>query len=165
MELINLLLQEFDKEKATTQKMLAQIPEDKFDWQPHEKSMKIKMLAAHIAELPEWITMTLHTDELDLGKEGYKPAEINDKKELMAFFEEKSAIGRSSLVAADVSTFDKEWILRTGDQIHSSDTKYEVIRMIYSQIVHHRAQLGVNLRLLDIAVPASYGPSADDMGM
>ncbi|PZR15563.1 MAG: damage-inducible protein DinB [Flavobacterium psychrophilum] len=163
MELIKLLQKEMNQEAATTRKMLSLVPVEKFDWQPHPKSMTMKRLASHIAELPGWVDMAINTDELDFENNPYQPYDVKSNEELLAFFEESLKKGKEALATADIDTFDKEWILRSGDQIYSKDTKYEVIRMAYSQIIHHRAQLGVNLRLLNIPLPGSYGPSADDM--
>jgi uncharacterized damage-inducible protein DinB len=163
MELIKLLQKELEQEAVTTRKMLSLVPADKFDWQAHPKSMILKRLASHIAELPGWIEMAISTDELDFENNPYEAKDVKSKEELLAFFEECLEKGRVALANADVNTFSKEWILRSGDQIYSKETKYEVIRMSFSQIIHHRAQLGVNLRLLNIPLPGSYGPSADDM--
>lgn len=163
MELITLLQKELEQEAITTRKMLSRVPVDKFDWQPHPKSMILKRLASHVAELPGWVEMVIDTDELDFENNPYKPYEITSTEELLAYFEESLKKGREALARADVKNFTKEWVLRSGDQIYSTDTKYEVIRMSYSQIIHHRAQLGVYLRLLNIPIPGSYGPSADDV--
>lgn len=163
MELITLLQKELEQEAITTCKMLSRVPVDKFDWQPHPKSMILKRLASHVAELPGWVEMVIDTDELDFENNPYKPYEITSTEELLAYFEESLKKGREALARADVKNFTKEWVLRSGDQIYSTDTKYEVIRMSYSQIIHHRAQLGVYLRLLNIPIPGSYGPSADDV--
>ena len=163
MELITLLQKELEQEAITTRKMLSRVPVDKFDWQPHPKSMILKRLASHVAELPGWVEMVIDTDELDFENNPYKPYEITSTEELLAYFEESLKKGREALARADVKNFTKEWVLRSGDQIYSTDTKYEVIRMSYSQIIHQRAQLGVYLRLLNIPIPGSYGPSADDV--
>jgi uncharacterized damage-inducible protein DinB len=163
MSIIQMLLKEQEQEANTTRKMLERIPGDKFDWQPHEKSMTIRRLATHIAELPTWITMTLNTDELDFAKGDYKPVIINTGSELLALFEKSLADGRASLTKATEDQFKLPWTLRNGDTILSTSTKGEVVRMSFSQIVHHRAQLGVFLRLLHVPIPGSYGPSADEM--
>lgn len=163
MELIKLLQKEMEQEAVTTRKMLSRVPVDKFDWQPHPKSMILKRLATHIAELPGWVDMAINTDELDFENNPYIPHDVKTTEELLVFFDESLEKGRKALANADISKFSKEWVLRSGDQEYSRDTKYEVIRMAYSQIVHHRAQLGVYLRLLNIPIPGSYGPSADDV--
>ena len=163
MEIIPMLLKEMEQEAQTTRKMLAIIPEDKYDWQPHIKSMTIKRLASHIAELPGWINITLNTDELDFAKGDYKPELINNNAGLLAFFEKCYAEGYNGLAAATEEELLPKWTLRNGEHIIQVYTKAEVIRMAFSQTVHHRAQLGVFLRLLDVPIPGSYGPSADEM--
>ncbi len=163
MELIPLLQKEMDQEAVTTRKMLSRVPTDKLEWQPHPKSMTLKRLAAHVAELPGWVAMVLETNELDFQSNPYEPKEVQNTDEILEYFEVSLKTGREALAAADINKFGDEWVLRSGDQIYSRDTKYEVIRMSYSQIIHHRAQLGVYLRLLDIPIPGSYGPSADDV--
>jgi uncharacterized damage-inducible protein DinB len=163
LELIPLLQNEMEQEAKTTRKMLARVPAEKFDWQPHPKSMTLKRLATHVAELPGWVAMALHTTELDFLNNPYQPKDVKSTGELLDYFEETLIEGRTALANADVSSFTDEWVLRSGDTIHSRRTKYDVIRMAHSQIIHHRAQLGVYLRLLDIPLPGSYGPSADDM--
>ena len=163
MSIIQMLLKEQGQEASTTRKMLERVPGDKFDWQPHEKSMTIRRLATHIAELPTWITMTLNTNELDFAKADYKPVTINSTSELLELFEKSLADGRASLTKATEDQLELPWTLRNADTILSTSSKGEVIRMSFSQIVHHRAQLGVYLRLLHVPIPGSYGPSADEM--
>lgn len=157
------LLKELEQEAQTTRKMLRIIPDDKFDWKPHVKSMTIRALATHIAELPSWITLALTTDELDFETAPYNPPVIETTAALLALFETSLAAGKSHLEKADEMLLIENWTLRQGEQIFSVMTKYETIRHAYNQTVHHRAQLGVFLRLLDIPIPGSYGPSADEM--
>ena len=161
--MIQMFLKELDMEAKTTRKMLSRIPDDKYDWQPHPKSMTIRRLATHVAELPSWITMTLTTSELDFASSPYKPEVINNTAELMNYFERTLADGRAHLEAAKEEQLSDSWTLRNGKEVYSTSPKSEVLRMAYSQIIHHRAQLGVYLRLLDVPIPGSYGPSADDM--
>jgi|SRR5215204_4258062 len=163
MDIIQLLLQELDREALTTRKMLERVPSENLNWQPHQKSMNIQRLATHVAELPSWISMTLETDELDFANNSYQPVVINSTKELLDHFERSLQQGKKSLSSAKEEDLAPNWTLRNGEQIYSVSTKYEVIRMSMSQIIHHRAQLGVYLRLLDIPIPGSYGPSADEM--
>ncbi|QHS60900.1 DinB family protein [Chitinophaga agri] len=162
MEIIQSLLKEMEQEAQTTRKMLSIIPEDKFNWQPHPKSMSVIRLATHIGELPSWVGMVLNTKELDFATAPYDPKVINSVSELLAYFEENLAQAKAELEKAKLSQLDEQWVLRNGEDIYSSSTKAEFIRVSYSQIVHHRAQLGVFLRLLDIPIPGSYGPSADE---
>jgi len=161
--MIQMFLKELDMEAKTTRKMLSRIPDDKYDWQPHPKSMTIRRLATHVAELPSWITMTLTTNELDFAGNPYKPEVINNTAELMNYFEKNLADGRAHLEGATEEQLSDSWTLRNGTEVYSTSLKSEVLRMAYSQIIHHRAQLGVYLRLLDVPIPGSYGPSADDM--
>lgn len=153
---------ELEAEAVTTRKMLARVPTGKFNWQPHPKSMTIKRLATHIAELPTWIGMTLETDELDFESNPYSPAEVNTTEELLQYFEKSLEDGRKHIKAGREDVLDKPWTLRSGKTIYSTSPKRDVLRMAMSQIIHHRAQLGVYLRLLDIPIPGSYGPSADE---
>jgi uncharacterized damage-inducible protein DinB len=162
MPTITELVKEMELESRTTRKMLSRVPDDKLDWQPHSRSMALGRLATHVAELPGWVTMTLHTNELDFAKSAYKPKVIRTNPELMGYFEETLADGMKNLADADQAELDKPWTLRNGEVILYTIPKTEVLRMAYCQIVHHRAQLGVFLRLLDIPIPGSYGPSADE---
>lgn len=155
-------LAELEQEALTTRKMLSRIPTDKFDWQLHPKSMTIKSLSTHIAELPTWITMAITTDELDFAANPYTPQPINSTEELLAYFERSLEDGRTELKAENEALLDKTWTLRNGEQIYTEESKAAIIRMSLSQIIHHRAQLGVCLRLLNIPIPGSYGPSADE---
>lgn len=163
MSMIQTFLKEMDHEAATTRKMLSRIPDDKYDWKPHEKSMNIRSLSTHIAELPTWVNMTLTTDELDFAANPYTPLVVDNTASLMELFEKSYAEGRAELEKATDADLEPNWTLRNGEEIYSVTTKGEVIRMAYNQIVHHRAQLGVYLRLLNIPIPGSYGPSADEM--
>jgi uncharacterized damage-inducible protein DinB len=156
------LLKELEQEAQTTRKMLERVPTEYFDWQPHKKSMTIQRLATHIAELPGWVTMAVTTDGLDFANNPYQPEAVGNTAELLEYFERSLADGRCHLLAAKEETLEENWTLRNGDAVLQVATKGEIIRMTYCQIVHHRAQLGVFLRLLDIPIPGSYGPSADE---
>lgn len=162
MNIIELLLTELEREAQVTRKMLALVPADKFDWAPHEKSMKMKALATHIAELPSWITLGLTTEELDFATAPYEPAQVEATSDILALFEKSYEEGKRSLTQAKEEDLTGKWVLRNAEQIYATMTKYEIIRHAFSQTTHHRAQLGVYLRLLDIPIPGSYGPSADD---
>ena len=163
MEIIQTLLKEMEHEAQTTRKMLERVPTDKFQWQPHPKSMTVQRLATHIAELPSWVSMVLTTTELDFAKNGYEPHPVHNTDELLAYFEKSFAEGKAELAKVTVKDLEPNWTLRNGEEIYDVSTKAEVIRMSFCQTVHHRAQLGVFLRLLDVPIPGSYGPSADDM--
>jgi uncharacterized damage-inducible protein DinB len=162
MSIVTDFLEELKQESAVTRKMLKIIPEDKYDWQPHVKSMTIKQLSGHIAELPGWIPMAFSTDELDFATTPYTPLAFNNNNELFAFFEEFFADAVAALDNVKDEDLSPEWLLKHGDHILSKLSKGGLIRLALSQTIHHRAQLGVYLRLLDIPIPGTYGPSADD---
>lgn len=164
MTRISLIIKELESEAITTRKMLALVPAEKFDWKPHPKSMAMMNLATHIAELPTWISMVLNTDELDFAANEYKPTIVKDNAELLQLFEKSQEDARTQLATGKEDSLDKEWVLRMGEQVLSKGSKYDMIRHAQSQVIHHRAQLGVYLRLLDIPIPGSYGPSADEQG-
>ena len=161
MTFIEFFRQQFMEEAATTRKMLARVPGDKFEYKPHAKSMDMKRLASHIADLPGWIYMTFTTDEIDFARPYEQPA-INSHEDLMAYFEKRYQEGLSTLVSENEQLLDKPWTLRNGNTIYATNPKIEILRMSLSQQIHHRAQLGVYLRLLNIPIPGSYGPSADE---
>jgi uncharacterized damage-inducible protein DinB len=163
MSTIDPLLKELEQEAQTTRKMLERVPTEYFNWQPHKKSMTIQRLATHIAELPGWVTMAVTTDGLDFADNPYLQEEVGNTAELLDYFERSLADGRSHLQTAKEETLAETWTLRNGEEIYQVATKGEIIRIAFSQMVHHRAQLGVFLRLLDIPIPGSYGPSADEL--
>jgi uncharacterized damage-inducible protein DinB len=163
MNRINTFLKEMEEEALTTRKMLERVPAEQFDWQPHVKSMTLKRLATHVAELPSWIAMAIKTDELDFADNSYQPVEIINSEALLAYFENNLVEARSVLLEKNEIVLDEPWTMRNGEEIYSTRSKAEVVRMSISQTIHHRAQLGVYLRLLNIPIPGSYGPSADEM--
>ena len=162
MSTIEPLLKELEQEAQTTRRMLERVPTAYFDWQPHKKSMTVQRLATHIAELPGWVTMAVTTDGLDFANNPYTPETVNNTAELLEYFDQSLASGRSHLQSAKEETLAENWTLRNGGEVLQVASKGEIIRLAYCQIVHHRAQLGVFLRLLDIPIPGSYGPSADE---
>ena len=158
------LIAELQHEAASTKKMLERVPTDKNDWKPHEKSMKLGRLASHVAELPGWIAMTMTTDELDLSKMDYKPVIAATTEELTGILDTNVDKAVSALKNATMEDFQKMWTLRNGNNVFFTMPRIGVIRsMAYSHHYHHRGQLSVYLRLLDIPVPGMYGPSADEM--
>jgi uncharacterized damage-inducible protein DinB len=163
MSLIKIFLNELEQEAATTRKMLKIIPDDKFDWRPHPKSMTIRALATHIAEIPGWIELSITNDGLDFAKTPYNPTVINNTKELLELLEGSVAKAKSVLVEKNEDKLNGKWVMRNGDNVIMDISKAEIIRHSLSQLIHHRAQLGVSLRLLDIPIPGSYGPSADEV--
>ena len=161
MDILPLVKKEFEQEAQTTRAFLALVPEDKLAWKPHEKSMTMKQLAVHIAEIAAWPEMALHTEEMNFA-DGYEPAEVDGSDELLKLFEASVRKAKKALNEANEEDLLPDWTMRNGDQVLMVMTKYEVIRHSLNQTTHHRAQLGVYLRLLDIAIPGTYGPSADD---
>jgi uncharacterized damage-inducible protein DinB len=162
MSILENFKSELEQESIVTRKMLAIIPKDKYDWQPHVKSMTIRQLAGHIAELPSWIAMAFTTEELDFAKIEYTPPVWNSIEELLNILEQSINQANAELEKAKEDDLLPEWTLRHGEQILSTLTKGGLVRLALSQTIHHRAQLGVYLRLLDVPIPGSYGPSADD---
>ena len=162
MDVLPLLKKEMEQEAATTRKMLQRIPTDKLGWKPHEKSMTMQNLAVHIAELPTWVSMALTTSGLDFATMDYTPTAVSNTEEIVSIFEKSLKEGLAALDHAKEEDLLPEWTMRNGEQIYSVMTKYEVIRHAFAQTTHHRAQLGVYLRLLGVAIPGSYGPSADE---
>ena len=163
MSRLSTLLEEINQEAATTRKFLSIVPNTEFNWRPHTKSMTVKQLATHIAELPGWASMAFTTDELDFAAAPYNPEDINTHEELVSFFDKKLAEIQEILSnPANESKLDEPWVLRAGTQILMNITRAGLVRHSISQTIHHRAQLGVYLRLLEIAIPGSYGPSADE---
>ena len=161
MTFIEFFKQQFIAESGTTRKMLSRVPDDKFDYKPHQKSMDMKRLTTHIADLPGWIHMTFNSDGIDFAQP-YEQPQINSKEDLLNYFEKRYADGLSALIPENEKLLYDPWTLRNGEKIYSSDPRIDIVRMSLSQQIHHRAQLGVYLRLLDIPIPGSYGPSADE---
>jgi len=162
MTQISLFQKELEREATATRKMLSAVPDGKWDWKPHPKSMSMLQLTTHIAELPSWIGMALNTHELDFAGMDFTPTPVKDTATLVGIFDKSLEDARAQLASGKEDTLDQPWTLRNGEQVYSTEPKAEVIRMSLSQIIHHRAQLGVFLRLLDVPIPGTYGPSADD---
>ena len=162
MNVIPFLIKELEQEAKTTRKFLKLVNPDKFQWKPHEKSMSMKNLAVHIAEIPAWVDMAVNKDELDFAANSYKPTEVKTSDDLVNLLNQSEEKALAALQKINEDDLLQTWTLRNGDTILMSMTRYEMIRHAYSQTTHHRAQLGVYLRLLDIPIPGSYGPSADE---
>lgn len=161
MTIIEYFRNQFIDEGATTRKMLALVQEDDFGYKPHPKSMDMKTLASHVADLPGWVHMTLTTDELDFAASP-EPEPMPTADAMREFFERRYADGLSVLVPESEALLQQSWTLRNGETIYTTEPKVEILRHSLSQQIHHRAQLGVYLRLLNIPIPGSYGPSADE---
>jgi uncharacterized damage-inducible protein DinB len=157
------LLPEFDQEMQSTRKLLECVPDGKFEYQPHPKSMTLGRLANHVAELPGWAAMTLDTEVLNLDS-NFKPEIGGSRAELLAKFEKAVTDARGKIAAATDSDWAKTWTLTYGGKTILSMPRSVVMRStVMNHLVHHRAQLGVFLRLNDVAIPGMYGPSADEM--
>jgi uncharacterized damage-inducible protein DinB len=156
------LLGEFDHEMQGTRKTLERIPEDKFDWAPHPKSTKLGKLAQHLAGIPGWMKESLTLDSLDIAKGPAEP-ELKTRKEILERFDKNVAAGRAALAAAKDEDFFKPWALMNNGQTIFSMPKIAVVRsFVLNHMIHHRAQMGVYLRLNNVPVPSIYGPSADE---
>jgi uncharacterized damage-inducible protein DinB len=163
------LLGEFDHEMASARKSIERVPDDKFDWKPHSKSMTMGGLASHIAMIPSWAKMTLETPQFDVNPPGGEPVQqpkLKTRAEVLAFFDQGVPAARAAIAAASDETMMQPWTLLSGGKTVFSMPRVAVLRsMIMNHMIHHRAQLGVYLRMNDIPVPAIYGPSADETGM
>jgi uncharacterized damage-inducible protein DinB len=166
MAISDSILSEFDQEMAGTRRTLERVPREKFDWKPHEKSMSMGGLATHLSTLPSWTTYTLEHESLDLapGDQALPGATIPESTaELLKTFDDNVATARGVIARTGDQDFMKMWqLLRNGITLLTLP-KIAVLRgFVLNHNIHHRAQLGVYLRLNDIAVPSIYGPSADE---
>jgi uncharacterized damage-inducible protein DinB len=162
MNIAQSLLAEMDHEMASTRKELERVPEDKFDWAPHPKSAKMGKLAQHLAMLPSWTKETMTKDSLELGS-SEPPPPPKSRKEILDLFDQNCKVAKEVLASAKDEEFFKPWSLKMKGQVLMTMPKIVVMRnFVMNHNVHHRAQLGVYLRLNDVAVPSIYGPSADE---
>jgi len=153
---------ELQQEAVGTRKMLASMPSYP-DWKPHEKSMTLGNLVRHIAELPGWLSFTINSDELDFSKTPYTPKPVSNAEEAVAAFDKAVAKALEDLRQTDDVAMMQHWTLRDGDKIHFTLPKVAVLRsMVFNHLIHHRGQLSVYLRLLDVPLSGVYGPTADD---
>lgn len=169
MAIRDAFLPEFDHEMANTRKTLERVPDDKFGWKPHAKSMTCKQLANHLAQLPEWASVTIGSDSFDVApKDGTPPPrEIGETRDdVLRIFDKKVAAARTALETVADDHLMKPWSLLMGGKPVMTMPRAAVLRsFVLSHTIHHRAQLGVYLRLNDIPVPSIYGPSADEGAM
>jgi uncharacterized damage-inducible protein DinB len=164
--LVELLLPEFDEEMASTRKVLAAVPEEKFGWRPHAKSFTMQALAGHVAELPSWTSDVLRRERFDVDganppeNASFKPA---NAQQMLERFEQWAARARADLAAATDDAMQQEWVMTWDGYEIVRSPRYQAIRKwSLNHMVHHRGQLGVYLRLNDAKVPGVYGPSADE---
>ena len=166
MKISESLLPEFDQEMANTRKVLERVPEGKGDWKPHAKSSTFGALTAHLANMPDWAGLTMQTDSFDYAPPGAPPyvtPTFASNKELLAAFDKSVTQARAALAAADDSAMMAPWTLMAGGKTLMTMPKVAVIRtFVMNHTIHHRAQLGVYLRLNDVPVPGMYGPTADE---
>lgn len=165
MTMINSLTEEFEHEAQTTRKHLERLPDDKLEWRPHQKSFTASGLASHITEMVSWTVAIFEQDEIDFDPASYKPYLAKSVAELLETFDDHVAKGKQVLANATEDTLAQPWCLKIMGRVQFEKSKATVFReFALSHIIHHRGQLSVYLRLLDIPVPGSYGPSADEQG-
>lgn len=166
MSLGEALLPEFDQEMANTRRLLERVPEDKFDWKPHHKSMTMGRLATHLAELAGWAIAAIEKESHDLappGGVGFQPLTVRTQKELLAMFDANVDAARTAISHAGDAHLARNWtLLVAGNKIFSRSRLSVLRNSVLNHSIHHRAQLGVYLRLNNLPVPAIYGPSADE---
>ncbi len=169
MTISEALLPEFDHEMANARRSLERVPQDRLAWKPHEKSMSLGRLAQHVSQIPSWGRETITKESIDVAPPGappYQPPPVNSLSELLEEFDKNVANARAAIAGADDEHMKKPWTLLAGGKIIFTLPRAAVLRsMVLNHLIHHRAQLGVYLRLNDVPVPATYGPSADEGSM
>jgi uncharacterized damage-inducible protein DinB len=164
MSLSDALLPEFDHETGVTRRLLERLPEDRFGWTPHPKSMPLGRLATHVADVLTWLPKTVNETGIDWDtKAPYQPKVLASRAEVLKFFDETLDAARQALAGASDAVLVQPWTFKKDGQVVFSQPRIGVIRgMVMNHMIHHRAQLGVYLRLNDVPLPAMYGPSADE---
>ncbi len=165
MALSQALLPEFDHEMANTRKSLDRVPDDKFGWKPHEKSPTLGWLASHLANIPHWAGVAIDQESFDMAPGGtsLKTPVASSRKEVLEMFDQNVAAARQAIAGAGDAELMKPWSLLKAGQTVMTLPRIAVLRgFVMNHSIHHRAQLGVYLRLNNIPVPAIYGPSADE---
>jgi uncharacterized damage-inducible protein DinB len=166
MTISELLLPELDQEFATTRRVLERVPSEKGTWKPHEKSFPLGHLAQLVARMPSWTGMILSRDELDIAPAGgsqFPGYTYETTETLLAEFDRNAAAAREAVAAAPDDSFGAAWTLKKGGETMATMSRYHMLRwIVINHLVHHRAQLGVYLRLVDVPVPQMYGPTADE---
>jgi len=162
MPQVDALLPEFDHEMAVTRKLLERVPEDRFDWKPHPKSYSLGQLAQHVATIPMWGGVTLNQSEIDIGG-SERPPQAGTRAAVLAIFDGHVATTRAALAGKSDAELMAPWALKNSGHVVFSMPKAAVWRsFVMSHLIHHRAQLGVYLRMQDVPLPSTYGPSADE---
>lgn len=160
MSMADTLLPEFDQEMATTRRVIERVPDDKPDWKPHPKSFSIAHLAQLLAGMPGWIGQTLTSTELDIASgAGYS---VQSTSTLLKTFDENVRTTRAAIAATQDSDYDVPWSLKMQGNVIFTLPRGVVVRQHISHLSHHRGQMSVYLRLLDVPVPSIYGPTADE---
>lgn len=163
MKLIDSLIIEFEREAQTTRKHFARLPNDKLNWRPHDKSFTAGALASHITEMITWTDAIFNQDELDFDPSTYKPYAATSAAELLKTFDDNVARAKQVLAAAAEESLAQPWSLKIMGRVQFEKPKATIFRdFTLSHLIHHRGQFSVYLRLLDIPVPGSYGPTADE---
>ncbi len=166
MKIIDTLITEFDHEAATTRKHLERLPNDKLDWRPHQKSFTATGLASHIVDCIGWADSIFNLDELDIDPATYKSYEAASTDDLLKTFDDKVAKCKQVLAASDEERLSQPWRFKVNGQLFFERSRAAVFRdFVLSHLIHHRGQFSVYLRLLEVPVPGSYGPSADEQVM
>lgn len=162
MPIKDAFIAELKHESSMTKKLLERVPMAEKDWKPHEKSMTLGKLATHVADIPHWISDIRNIDEFDFLQH-YKPVNLASHEELMKHFQHQLDTAISDLEGMSDDDFKKIWVVKRGDQVFFNLPKAVAIRgWGFSHLFHHRGQLSVYLRLLDVPIPGMYGPSADE---
>jgi uncharacterized damage-inducible protein DinB len=165
MTTAELLLEDFDAEMAGTRKTLERIPEETPDYKPHEKSFAMGKLAMHVATLPKFSTYILEDDGMDMANSKHEHPDMafRTRDILLATFDATAGAARKALAAATDEQLAAKWPFRFGEHMIFNESRSKTYRvMFFNHLIHHRAQLGVYLRLNDVPVPGLYGPSADE---
>ena len=164
MAIKDALIAEMKHEASLTKKMLSKVPIDKNDWKPHPKSMSLGRLATHVAEIPHWTSDIIHIDDFDFGKDyDFSGKVAKTSEELLDIFQSSLDKAIEDLETMSDDDLSKTWTVRRGEHVMFSTPKKVAIRgWSFSHLFHHRGQLSVYLRLLDVPVPGMYGPSADE---
>jgi uncharacterized damage-inducible protein DinB len=154
---------DLERELTVTRAVLERLPEEKYAWKPHEKSMSLGRLAMHVAYLPEWARATIAADEMDAAAAPRPPLDPEDRADLLARFDQNVAALRQAVGRFDAAEIGTNWTMRNGSCVLTSKPHATVYRIwCINHLVHHRGQLCLYLRLLDIPVPTVYFNTADD---
>ena len=165
MNTVDSLVKEIEREAQTTRKHFESLPSDKLDWRPHQKSFTAGALASHIVDCIGWADSIFNLEELDIDPATYKPYQASSVDDLLKTFDDKVVSCRQILMGATDETLMQPWSLKVKGRLMFEKSRAAVLRdFILSHLIHHRGQFSVYLRLLDVPVPGSYGPSADEQG-